>query len=208
MWNESVSSYRRGRGSGLAFIVSGPSGAGKNSVIERVMADLPSLSYSVSYTTRPRREDEEDGLDYHYVSQQEFDRLIANGELIEHVTYLGDHYGTGRAQICEIFARGEDVVLNIDIEGAKTLREKGFIGDSVAVYVFLAPSSLDRLRDRLKKRGTEDEGEIKARLEVAAKEMEALPLFDYLVINDELGRAVDELKSIILAERCRVWRST
>jgi guanylate kinase len=207
MSNKALDSWRRGRGSGLAFIVSGPSGAGKNSVIERVMADLPGLSYSVSYTTRPRREDEVDGVDYHYVSSQEFERLIANGELIEHVTYLGDQYGTGRAQIREVFERGEDVVLNIDVEGAKTLREKDLIDTTTAVYVFLAPSSLGRLEERLRKRGSENEESIRARLDVAAKEMEALPVFDYLVINDKLDRAVEELRSIILAERCRVLRS-
>ena len=207
MSNETVRSYRRGIGSGLAFIVSGPSGAGKNSVIERVMADLPGLSYSVSYTTRARREDEVEGVDYHYVSPQEFERLIAEGELIEHVTYLGDQYGTGRAQIREVIERGEDVVLNIDVEGAKTLRPKGLIDGVTTVYVFLAPSSLDRLEERLRKRGTEDEGAIRARLDVAAREMGALPHFDYLVINDELDRAVEELEAIILAERGRLLRS-
>ena len=207
MSSEAVSDQRRGIGSGLAFVVSGPSGAGKNSVIERVMADLPGLSYSVSYTTRTRREDEVDGVDYHYVSSQEFERLVANGELIEHVTYLGDQYGTGRAQIREVIERGEDVLLNIDVEGAKTLRKKGLIDRAATVYVFLAPSSLDRLEERLRKRGTEDEGAIRARLDVAAREMEALPHFDYLVINDELNRAVEELRAIILAERCRLLGS-
>jgi guanylate kinase len=207
MSSKALSSCRRGQGSGLAIVVSGPSGAGKNSVIERVMADLTALSYSVSYTTRPRRGGEVDGVNYHYVSSQEFERLIANGELIEHVTYLGDQYGTGRAQIREVFERGEDVVLNIDVEGAKALRKKGLTDTTTAVYVFLAPSSLGRLEERLRKRGSEGEEAIRARLDVAAKEMEALPVFDYLVINDELDRAVEELRSIILAERCRVLRS-
>ena len=207
MSSEAVRDHRRGIGSGLAFIVAGPSGAGKNSVIERVMADLPGLSYSVSYTTRTRREDEVGGVDYHYVSSSEFERLIADGELIEHVTYLGDQYGTGRAQIREIIERGEGVVLNIDVEGAKTLRRKGFIDRVTTLYVFLAPSSLDRLEERLRKRGSEDEGAIRARLDVAAREMEALSVFDYLVINDELDGAVAELRAIILAERCRLLGS-
>ena len=133
--------------------------------------------------------------------------MVANGELIEHVTYLGDQYGTGRAQIREVIERGEDVLLNIDVEGAKTLRKKGLIDRAATVYVFLAPSSLDRLEERLRKRGTEDEGAIRARLDVAAREMEALPHFDYLVINDELNRAVEELRAIILAERCRLLGS-
>ena len=207
MSSKALSGCRRGQGSGLAIVVSGPSGAGKISVIERVMANLPGLSYSVSYTTRPRREGEVDGVDYHYVTSEKFDQLISNGELIEHVTYLGDRYGTGRSQIREVFERGVDVVLNIDVEGAKTLRKKGLIDSTTTVYVFLAPSSLGHLEKRLRKRGSESEEAIRARLDVAAKEMEALPVFDYLVINDDLDRAVEELRSILLAERCRVLRS-
>lgn len=203
MSSESIAGQRRGVGGGIAFVVCGPSGAGKNSVIEGVMRSLPGLSFSVSYTTRPRRNGEMDGVDYHYISRQEFNRLVAQGELIEHVTYLGDQYGTARSQIEEVFARGEDVVLNIDVEGARTLRKQG-LHDFAVVYVFLAPSSLDLLEERLSARRTEDEEQIRARLEVAAREMEALPLFDYLVLNDELDRSIDELRAIIVAERCRI----
>ncbi|MEA3356457.1 MAG: guanylate kinase [Candidatus Bipolaricaulota bacterium] len=192
-----------GAGKGIAFVICGPSGAGKNSVIKRVMEILPGLSFSVSYTTRPRRAEEHAGVDYNYISQQEFDRLIADGELIEHVTYLGDRYGTSRAQIEEVFIRGEDVILNIDVTGARRLRQKGLV-DFPAVYIFLTPSSLDQLHDRLKIRGTEDKNEIKRRLNVAKEEMDALWLFDYLVINDEFEVAVDELRSIIITERCRL----
>jgi guanylate kinase len=169
------------------------------------MRSLSGLSFSVSYTTRPRRNGEVNGVDYHYISRQEFDRLVAQGKLIEHVTYLGDQYGTARSQIEEVFARGEDVVLNIDVEGARTLRKQG-LHDFSVVYVFLAPSSLDLLEERLSARGTEDEDQIRARLEVAAGEMGALPLFDYLVLNDELDRSIDELRAIIVAERCRIFR--
>ena len=203
MSNEGITSHRRGIGGGLAFVVSGPSGAGKNSVIDRVMEELPGLSYSVSYTTRPPRSHEVPGQDYNFVSKQEFERLIAAGELVEHVQYLGDYYGTAQHQIEEVFARGEDVILNIDVQGAKTLREKGLLRFSV-VYVFLAPSSLARLEERLRARGTEGGEEIRARLAVAAQELKAIPLFDYLVINDDFERAVEELSGIVIAERARV----
>ena len=205
MWSESISMLRSGVGSGVAFVVCGPSGAGKNSVIERAMQTLPGLSYSVSYTTRPRRSGEVDGVDYHYISHQQFDGLIEQGELVEHVTYLGDQYGTSRSQIEQVFTRGEDVVLNIDVEGAKTLRSQGLV-DFTVVYIFLAPSSLHLIEKRLTERGTENDEQIRRRLEVASREMEALPFFDYLVLNDELDRAVDELQAIIVAERCRIIR--
>lgn len=201
--SESIADRRRGVGSGLAFVVCGPSGAGKNSVIERVMQILPGLSFSVSYTTRSQRPGEVDGVDYHYVSHQEFDRLLAAGKLVEHVTYLGDQYGTSRAQIEQVFARGEDVILNIDVAGAKTLKQQGLL-DFTVVYVFLALSSLGLLEERLRARGTENDEQISARLEVAAKEMEALPYFDYLVLNDHIEAAVDELCAIIVAERSRL----
>ena len=203
MSSESIVKTRRGVGGGIAFVVCGPSGAGKNSVIERVMQILPGLSYSVSYTTRPRRSGEVNGKDYYYITHQEFDRLVSEGEMVEHVTYLGDQYGTSRAQICEVFSRGKDVILNIDVEGAKALKGSGLLDFSV-VYVFLTPSSLAILGERLRIRGTEDDKEIRARLTVAAQEMETLPLFDYLVVNDELDIAVDELRSIIVAERSRI----
>jgi guanylate kinase len=203
MSSESIVKTRRGVGNGIAFVVCGPSGAGKNSVIERVMRILPGISYSVSYTTRPRRSNEVNGKDYYYITHQEFDRLVDQGEMVEHVAYLGDQYGTSRAQICEVFSRKEDVILNIDVEGAKTLKGSGLLDFSV-IYVFLTPSSLAILGERLRIRGTEDDKEIRARLTVAAQEVETVPLFDYLVVNDELDVAVDELRSIIVAERSRI----
>ena len=203
MSNSGIVARRKGIGSGLAFVVTGPSGAGKNSVIDRVMEELPGLSFSVSYTTRPPREGEIDGVDYIYVSHEEFSRMIEEGEFIEHMTYLGDMYGTSRSQIEGIFAEGKDVILNIDVEGAKSLHETG-LGNHTIVYVFLTPSSLDRLAERLRRRGTEDEREIEERLRVAESELKELHAFDYLVINDDFETAVAELRSIITAERLRI----
>lgn len=203
MSNEAIVDRRRGVGGGVAFVVCGPSGAGKNSVIERVMEDLPGLSYSVSFTTRPQRSDEVDGRDYHFITEEQFGNLVENDEVVEHVTYLGHKYGTSRVQIQEVFSEGKDVILNIDVNGAKKLMERG-LNDFSIVYVFLTPSSLEILGTRLRERGTETEEQMKSRLAVAAQEMKSMPLFDYLVINDDLDKAVDEFRSIVIAERCRV----
>lgn len=206
MSSRKIKEFRKGTGSGLAFVVTGPSGAGKNSVINRVMKELPGLAFSVSYTTRPPRAGEIDGVDYIYVSREEFNRMVEEGEFIEHMTYLGDMYGTSRSQIEGIFAEGRDVILNIDVEGAKSLHETG-LGRHTIVYVFLTPSSLDRLAERLRRRGTENEEGIEERLHVAESELKALPTFDYLVINDDFEAAVDELRAIITAERLRIVRT-
>jgi len=191
---------RIGVGNGLAFIVTGPSGAGKNSVIDLVMAQLPGLAYSVSYTSRPRRTCEVDGEDYVFVTEEEFLQRIEAGDFLEHVTYLDDHYGTSRSHIAGIVASGRDVILNIEVEGAKTLQKKD-MGDLKVIYVFLTPSSMEDLKARLLKRNTEDEARIARRLEVAQREMKALSAFDYLVINDDLDTAVQELMAIIVAAR-------
>jgi len=203
MSSRSTVTQRKGIGSGIAFVVCGPSGAGKNSVIERVMQILPGLAFSVSYTTRARRVGEIDGRDYHYISRQQFDQLVARKELIEHVTYVGDQYGTSSSQIMEIFKQSKDVILNIDTKGARLLRNREST-DFSAVYIFLTTSSVNILKERLQERGTENETQIDARLELSIQEMKALPLFDYLVLNDTFSTAVDELRSIIVAERARI----
>ena len=194
---------RRGVGSGLAFVVSGPSGAGKNSVIDRAMEGIGGLAYSVSYTTRPPRSDETDGVDYFFVRPDEFARRIEAGDFVEHVTYLGDQYGTSRSQICAMAEQGLDVILNIDVEGAKRVRASGLAGLAV-VFIFLVPPSLAHLEERLRARGTESDAQIAARIAVAAREMDALDLFDYLIINDDLDTAVGELQAIAVAERLRI----
>ncbi len=193
----------KGVGHGLAFVVSGPSGAGKNSIINRAMEGIPDLRYSISYTTRPRREHEVDGVDYLFVSREEFTRRIESGDFAEHVTYVSDLYGTSRSQIDGAVAQGLDVILNIDVEGAKLVRRTG-LGDHTVVYVFLVPSSLSRLEERLRARGTESDEQIGDRLEAATREMEAIGVFDYLVINNDLETAVAELQAIITAERLRI----
>ena len=201
--SNSLVEKRTGIGSGLAFVVTGPSGAGKNSVIDLVMSQLPQLVYSVSYTSRSKRPPEIDGEDYVFVSEDEFVRRIEAGDFLEHVTYLDDHYGTSRSQIKDSIAQGFDVILNIEVEGAKILQQMD-LGGTKVVYVFLSPSSMEELEARLRNRNTEDKSKIQRRLRVAKQEMKALPCFDYLVINDDLDTAVRELASIIVAERVRL----
>ena len=201
--SNSLSDSRKGIGSGLAFVVTGPSGAGKNSVIDRAMAVLPGLVYSVSYTSRPRRPTEVTGEDYVFVSQEQFVQRIEDGDFLEHVTYLDDHYGTSRSQLEGFISDGLDVILNIEVKGAKTLQGKD-MGRTKVLYIFLTPSSTEELESRLRKRNTEDNPKIERRLEVAKREMLELPCFDFLIINDDLDTAVQELVSIIIAERIRV----
>jgi len=194
---------RRGIGRGLAFIVSGPSGAGKNSVIDRVLEEVPRLVYSISCTTRPRRDHEIDGEDYVFIEHDEFVRRVEEGEFVEYVTYLDHLYGTSKSQIDRMIKGGNDVILNIDVEGARRVRRSG-LGRADAVFVFLVPSSLAKLRDRLAQRGTETEEQITDRLDVAASEMRTLGEFDYLVINDDIETAAAELQAIVEAERLRI----
>lgn len=203
MSNDQISEYRSGIGGGTAFVICGPSGAGKTSAIEHVMEALPHLAYSVSFTTRPPRIDEVDGKDYHFINNEKFENLIKNGDVLEHVTYLGYQYGTSRDQISKLFSQGKDVILNIDVNGARTLMKRGLLGFS-AIYIFLTPSSLQILDARLRERGTETKKQIELRLKTAAQEIKSVPLFNYLVINDDLMSAVEELRSIIVAQRCRV----
>jgi guanylate kinase len=203
MSSSEIAARRRGTGSGLAFIVSGPSGAGKNTAINRLLVETPGLVYSVSHTTRDPRPGEKDGVDYHFVPAAEFDRMVGVDGFIEHVVYLGDHYGTSKGELARLSARGLDIVLNIDVQGACTLRRVGVPGIAL-VFVFFAPPSLDRLGERLRARGSESETEIAERLRVAAREMETLPSFDYLVVNDTVENAARELAAIVAAERLRI----
>jgi len=203
MSSSGISSRRRGAGRGLAFVVSGPSGAGKNTAIDRLLESVPNLVYSVSHTTRAPRPGEKEGVNYYYVARSRFDRMIQAGEFIEHVVYLGDEYGTSKGELARLVAQGKDIVLNIDTQGACTLHRIGVPGVEL-VFVFFAPPSLDLLKQRLRARGSETEEAIEERLRVAAREMETLPTFDYLVINDTVERAVRELGAIVEAERLRV----
>jgi len=203
MSSDDLSTLRRGTGRGLAFVVSGPSGAGKNTAISALIARVPGLVYSVSHTTRSPRPAEKNGIDYYFVSAAQFAEMVAAGEFVEHAVYLGGQYDPSRAEKHRLTAQGADVVLNVDVQGACTLRRGGVPGVTLS-FVFFAPPSLGQLGERLRARGSESEAEIAERLRAAAREMKSLGVFDYLVLNGDLATAVDELRAIVMAERLRV----
>lgn len=185
------------------YVISGPSGVGRTSVIKSVLKELDNISFSTSYTTRKRRSEEINHVDYHFVSENAFKKLIENKNLLEWAKVFNHYYGTSIEEVQNKLAGGQDVILDIDVQGASQLMEK--ISEiTLAVFIFLAPPSQDELRKRLRKRGTEDQKQLKLRLSKASMEMKKIPEFDYLIINDQLGEAVSLVKSIVLAERCRI----
>lgn len=189
---------------GMALVIAGPSGAGKSSVIAELLRRDPSLSFSVSVTTRPRRPDEVDGKDYTFISEEEFDRRIRAGGLLEWTTYGGHRYGTPRSELVPRLARGEVVVVNVEVRGALALRGAGLPWP--VVLVFLVPPSREELLRRIRGRGTESEEDLARRLRTAEEEIRAIPQFDYLVVNDELPQAVARVEAILTAERLRIRR--
>jgi guanylate kinase len=182
---------------GFPLVVAAPSGAGKTTVCRALVARDPGLVFSVSHTTRPRRAGEHDGSDYHFVSRAEFERLVGEGAFLEHAEYSGQIYGTSWAAIRAPLARGLDVLLEIEVEGARQVRER--LPD--ARLLFLLPPSLAELERRLRARGTDPPAEVQRRLEIARREMRELDRFDYAVVNDDLERAVGVLEEVLRAER-------
>jgi len=181
-------------------VVSGPSGSGKSTVIKRVMEGIGGIWLSVSATTRPPRPGEVNGLDYIFLSEEEFLEGIERCEFVEWARVFGHYYGTPKKPLLENLARGIDVLLEIDTQGARQIR-KGF--GARCTTVFIAPPSLEELAARLSRRGTEDEGQVLARLEAAKMEMREGAGYDYWVVNERVEEAALDIISIIRAERCR-----
>ncbi len=182
---------------GKIFVVSGPSGAGKGTLIRALLRKVPDISYSVSVTTRKRREGEEEGKDYFFVSEEEFKRMIENEELLEWA-YVHNHwYGTPKKWVEDLISQGRDVLLELDVQGA--IRVKEMFPESV--LVFIKPPSRKSLIDRLKKRSTENEQEMKVRLETAEKELTMEDAYDYCIVNDDVDTATGELVKIVQKER-------
>jgi guanylate kinase len=173
---------------------------GKSTVLARLREVLPGLWYSVSVTTRPARPGEADGINYHFVTRAEFDRMAASGELLEHATFAGNGYGTPRLPVERRLAAGTDVLLEIEVQGARQVRAAPGLGRE-AVLVFLAPPSLAELERRLVGRGTEDDPGLVARLAAARHELEAEPEFDHTVVNTDVTSAVSALVSLMAATR-------
>lgn len=178
------------------FVITGPSGVGKGTLIRGLMERLPQLELSVSATTRAPRPGEMDGTDYHFLSSEEFERRVLAGEFVEHADYAGRRYGTLRSELESRVAEGVPVVLEIEVQGARQVRAA--MGE--AVQVFIAPPSLKALRTRLIGRGTDGSEEVERRLEVAERELAARDEFAHVVVNDRLEEALSELAKIVAAE--------
>jgi guanylate kinase len=178
------------------FVITGPSGVGKGTLIRGLMEREPGLQLSVSATTRSPRPGERDGVDYHFLSREEFDRRVAAGDFVEHADYAGRSYGTLRAELDGRLREGVPVLLEIEVQGARQVRA----AMPEAVQVFIAPPSLAALRTRLIGRGTDDPAEVERRLAVAEGELAAQPEFSHVVVNDRLEDALDQLAAIVAAE--------
>jgi guanylate kinase len=185
---------------GLLFIVSAPSGTGKTTLVERLVQDLPNLHMSRSYTSRPARAGEHDGVDYNFISRERFDAMVQDGAFLEWADVFGNCYGTAAADTEAMLARGEDVVLVIDVQGARQVRSRGI----ETVGIFVLPPSAAILEQRLRGRSKDTEDQIRRRLEVACREVSEFAQYEYVVVNDELETAVSRIGAIVLAERARV----
>ena len=188
----------------LLVVISGPSGVGKDAVLAGVRAAHPDAHFAVTVTTRPPRSRERDGDDYHFLSDEEYNRLLAEDGFLEHAAVYSHRYGVPKAQVREALARGQDVIVRVDVQGASTIKRLA----PNAVFIFLAPASLEELEERLRRRNTEGESALRLRLDTARQEMACQEGFDHVVINREggLAEAVSQILAIIEEERQRKRR--
>lgn len=185
---------------GQLIVLSGPSGVGKSTVIAELLGQRDNIYFSVSNTTRSPRMGEQDGVNYNFVSREEFERMIAAGELLEYAQYVGNYYGTSLKIIQDKLEAGIDVLLDIEVQGAAKVRSRC----PEAIFIFIIPPSFEELSRRLHRRNTDNEDVIAGRLEKAKTEFKEIPNYDYLVINDKVSDAVTEIEAILTAAECRV----
>jgi len=188
---------------GVLFVLSGPSGVGKGTIVKQLVARHPELRLSISVTTRQPRPGEVEGESYFFRTPEEFQRMVAGGELLEYAQFANGFYGTPRRFVEEQLLAGNNVVLEIETRGAIQVKERVPNG----VYIFILPPTMDELQDRLVKRQTEAAEAIRQRIAIAMDELNYLPLYDYQLVNDDLELAVKKVQSIIQAEHCRVMRN-
>lgn len=182
---------------GILYVVSAPSGCGKGTILETVLKNNPNIFYSVSATTRGSREGEKDGVNYYFHTKEEFEKLIASDGMLEYACFCENYYGTPRKQVEEKLAEGKDVILEIETNGAMQIRENC----PEAVLIFILPPSIQELRRRLKKRGTESDDVIEKRVDKAAGEINKAKNYDYIFVNGELQDAIDDFEAIIRATK-------
>ncbi|MDI9413414.1 MAG: guanylate kinase [Bacillota bacterium] len=187
---------------GFLIVLSGPSGSGKNSVINAVFPTIPNLKYSISVTTRPPRSGEVDGVNYFFRTEEEFDQLIEDGLLLEWASFVGYRYGTPKSFVQDQIDSGNAVIMDVDIQGAIQIREKM----PEAIFVFLLPPTWEELRRRLKLRGSDSTDVIKNRLAKSEEEIKHIVDYDYFVVNDDLSAAAEQLRQIILSEWSKISR--
>ena len=188
---------------GLLIVISGASGTGKGTVCKKILSDLPAVAYSISATTRAPRPGEIDGKEYYFLSVAEFKNWIADGKFLEHAEVYGNFYGTPLNKIEERLNRGEDILLEIDVQGALNVKRKCPEG----VYIFLLPPSLEELRRRIEGRGTETPESLARRMKNALAEINVGLEYDYVVVNDSIENAAEKIKAILTAERLKVSRN-
>lgn len=185
---------------GNLFVFSGPSGVGKGTLRKKLFELVPDLNYSISVTSRTPRKEEMEGYDYFFVDEETFRDYIKTNRFAEWAKVHGDYKGTLISTVDKTLTEGHDLVLEIDVQGAMQIRERYPEG----IFIFIAPPSWDKLENRLRGRRTEKEDDLKKRLEDARTEMEQVKYYDYVVVNNKLEKAVEELKAIIISERCRI----
>jgi len=189
--------------SGILYIISAPSGSGKTTLVNELRQYVPNLEFSVSFTTRPPRGSEQDGREYHFITRGEFEAMIERDEFLEYAQVFGNYYGTARSVLQQAKAQGNDLLLDIDVQGERQVKQKM----PEAVSIFVLPPSRTELESRLRKRsrseGVNAEEVIRRRLDTARREIEKYPNYDYILINDRLEQSVDRLQAIVLGERIR-----
>lgn len=188
---------------GRVFIISGPSGSGKDTVLKKVFERLPDIEFSISSITRPMRAGEIEGEKYNFISRERFEEMIANDELLEHNTFVGNYYGTPKAPVLNCIENGKDMLIEVDVNGAAQIRQK--MPD--AVSIFIMPPSLEVLKKRLYGRGTDSEDVIKKRINEALQEIARATEYDYIVVNDVIETAVDNIITVMSVDRFKTDRN-
>lgn len=184
---------------GILFVLSGPAGVGKGTVRQKLFEQETDLKYSVSATTRKKRPGEKEGVDYFYKTKEEFEEMIERNELLEYAKYVDNYYGTPKQYVLDELAKGNDVFLEIEVQGALQVKKNFPEG----VFIFLTPPSLKELKNRIVNRGTETKDVIMQRLKEAKNEIKMMENYDYVVVNDDVSKAVKKVKSIVISEHCK-----